>query len=88
MKFFDKREYLEAGELAVVTCSHQCNVRLMDDVNFSRYQRGESFYSYGGGYRRFPVHIAAPTSGFWTCVLDLGGYVASIRYSIKFLRRQ
>lgn len=38
--FIHAREQLKAGDLVIVDCSHQCNIRLMDDANFGRYRRG------------------------------------------------
>lgn len=86
MNFLHKREYLNAGDVAVVSCSHQCNVLLLDDSNFSQYQRGGRYQYLGGHYERLPARIGAPHSGQWNIVIDLGGGSASIRHSIEVLR--
>src|ERR1700730_13762179 len=35
MQFIHAREKLSTGDIVVVSCSHQCNVRLMDDPTFN-----------------------------------------------------
>ena len=86
MDFIHAREHMNAGDVAVVNCSHQCNVRLMDDINFSRYKSGGQHEYYGGFFERLPARIAAPKSGYWNIVLDLGGGSATIRHSIQIYR--
>jgi hypothetical protein len=70
-----------------VHCSHRCNVRLVDDSNFQRLRRGDRHTYYGGHFTQFPATIAAPSSGYWNIVLDLGGGSANIRYSFNVLKR-
>lgn len=86
MNFLHKREYLNAGDVVVVNCSHQCNVLLLDDGNFSHYQHGRQYRYFGGHYKRLPVRIGVPDSGEWNIVIDLGGGSASVRHSIEVLR--
>jgi hypothetical protein len=40
MGFIHADEYLDEGDVVIVQCSHQCNVRLLDDHNFQNYQLG------------------------------------------------
>jgi hypothetical protein len=84
--FVHAREYLHAGDVVVVQSSHQCNVRVMDDTNFSSYRRGGSHNYHGGFYRMLPARIAVPTDGYWNVTIDLGGGNANIRYSIDYLK--
>lgn len=84
--FIHAREYLDEGDVVVVSCSHQCNVRLMDDSNFSYYRRGQGHRYYGGFFRVLPARIAVPHSGHWNVAIDLGGGRANIRYSINYLK--
>lgn len=86
MSFLHKREHLNGGDVVVVNCSHQCNVLLLDDSNFSRYQHGDGYDYFGGHYTRLPARIGVPHSGEWNIVLDLGGGSASIKHSIQVLR--
>lgn len=87
MDFIHTDEYLNRGDVVVVDCDTQCNVMLTDDINFSRFRRGDSCDYRGGFYDRFPVRIAAPQSGRWHITIDVGeGYSANIHYSINVVR--
>jgi hypothetical protein len=85
--FIHAREYLHAGDVVIVQCSHQCNVRLMDDPNFNSYRNGAHHNCYGGFYRRLPARIAVPNDDYWNVTIDLGGGRANIRYNIEYLKR-
>ena len=85
MSFLHKRMHLNAGDIVVVDCSHQCNVMILTDNNFSNYQRGGQFHYHGGHYKRLPARIQVPHSDEWNVVLDLGGGSASIRHSISVI---
>lgn len=86
MKFLHAESYLDAGDLAVIELDSQANVLLMDDSNFSAYRSGGSYRYHGGLAKRSPVRLAAPHSGHWNVVVDLGGYSGSVRAGISFLR--
>ncbi|MGV3000750.1 DUF1883 domain-containing protein [Vibrio sp. E150_018] len=77
--------HLNQGDIVVVECSHQCNVRILTDSNFSNYKRGSRFQYHGGFYEMLPARIQAPTTGYWNVVLDLGGGSANIRHSISVI---
>jgi hypothetical protein len=87
MDFIHAREWLDTGDIVIVSCDHQCNVRVMDDSNFSSYRSGGQHRYYGGHYKRLPARIAVPHSGNWNTVIDLGGGRASIRYNIQYIKR-
>ena len=84
--FIHAREYLSDGDVVVVECSHQCNVLVMDDMNFQNYRRGERYRYFGGFFNRLPARISVPGSGYWNTVIDLGGGRASIRYNMGYLK--
>jgi hypothetical protein len=86
--FIHAREYLHQGDIVVVQCSHQCNVRIMDDSNFRSYQSGGRHTYYGGFFKMLPARITVPHDGEWNTTIDLGGGVADIRYNISYLKRQ
>lgn len=88
MDFIHGREYLDEGDIVVVNCSHQCNVLVMDDANFSSYRTGGRFEYRGGHYKRFPARIPVPYSGFWNATLDLGGGSANIKYGISYVKKR
>lgn len=86
--FIHAREYLDDGDVVIVDCDHQCNVRVMDDANFGSYRRGGQHRFFGGFYERLPARISVPHGGEWNVVIDLGGRRANIRYSINYLKRR
>lgn len=86
MEFIHTREYLNDGDIVVVDCSHQCNVRLLDDNNFSKYRRGMRHEYFGGFFQKLPARIAVPRDGHWNITLDLGGGRANIQYSINVIK--
>lgn len=86
-QFIHGREFLGDGDVVEVDCDTQCNVMLLSDSDFSRYQRQDSFNYCGGHFKYFPARIAAPHSGHWNVIIDLGGGSASIRYAIKVIKR-
>lgn len=88
MQFLHKREHLNEGDVVEVYCSHQCNVRLTTDSNFSSFKNGRRYTFYGGFYERLPVRIAAPHTGYWNITIDLGGGSANISHSIKIYRNE
>jgi hypothetical protein len=86
MQFLHKREYLHHNDVVVVDCSHQCNIRLLDDTNFHRYRSGQPHRYHGGFYKELPARITAPYDGFWNITLDLGAGSANIRHSISIVK--
>jgi hypothetical protein len=85
-QFIHGRENLADGDVVQVDCDTQCNVLLLTDANFSSYQRQQAYNYYGGHFTYFPARLAAPHSGYWNVVIDLGGGSANIRYSITVIR--
>jgi len=68
-----------------VTLDKQANVRLLDDVNFGRYRRGEKHQYYGGRAVKSPVRLKVPHAGHWNLVVDLGGNAGTVRASVRTL---
>jgi len=85
MQHIHARDWLGTGAKVKVDCDHQCNVLVMDDHNYSRYRRGDSYRYFGGFFKRLPALIGIPSSGHWNTVIDLGGCSANIRYAINYL---
>jgi len=86
MQFIHKRHYLKPGDIVVVNCSHQCNVKLTDDNNFSRFQIGRSHNYYGGHFPQLPARIATPYEGHLNITIDIGDGTATIKHSIEIMR--
>ncbi len=85
MSFLHKRMHLNYGDTVVVDCSHQCNVIILTDTNFSNYRSGRRCQYHGGFFKMLPARIQAPSTGYWNVVLDLGGGSANIRHSISVI---
>ena len=68
-----------------ITLDKQANIRLLDDTNFHRYHRGDSYDFRGGTQVKSPAHISPPTRGHWHIVVDLQGFVGSVNVGIRVL---
>ncbi|MBI3675945.1 MAG: DUF1883 domain-containing protein [Proteobacteria bacterium] len=79
------KEYLNAGDVVIVNCDHQCNVLVMDDSNFNSYRNGSQCRYFGGFFRRLPARVPVPHSGNWNVVVDAGQ--GQFRYSIQYMKR-
>lgn len=87
MNFLHYEFDLGPGDAVEVTLDKQANVRLMDDLNFSLYRRGQRHRYHGGLAKTSPVTIPAPAAGHWHLVIDLGGYAGTVRASARVLQR-
>ena len=55
MQFLHSRKYLNEGDVVEVNCSHQCNVRLTTDTQFSNFKNGRRHTYYGGFMNDYPL---------------------------------
>ena len=78
------REYLSGGDIVVVDCTHQSNVLVMDDLNFSAWKRGSQYRYHGGFATRFPTRVAVPHAASWNVVVEAPN---GARCGIRFARR-
>lgn len=79
--------HLNEGDIVHLTIDHQANVMLLDSNNYNNYRQGRQFKYHGGNYKVSPINIAAPSSGYWHVVIDLGGYSGTIRHSISVIKK-
>lgn len=86
MRFVHTREYLSTGDVVVVQCSHQCNVRVMSDSDFQSFKSGRSHNYHGGHYTMLPARIVVPHSGQWNITIDLGGSPSAFKYDVRFIK--
>jgi hypothetical protein len=70
-------------DVVVVTLDKQANVQLLDDTNYSNYQRGEGFRYYGGLVKESPTRLRPPHGGRWHLTIDLGGYAGTVKASVN-----
>ncbi|MBA3517502.1 MAG: DUF1883 domain-containing protein [Rhizobiales bacterium] len=83
MNYLHYKFDLGPGEIIKVALDNGANVRLLDEVNFSKYTRGERHTYRGGLVRQSPARLAPPRPGRWHLVIDLGGYPGSVRASVS-----
>jgi len=86
MNFLHYEFQLGPDDVVEVTLDKQANVRLLDDINYSYYTRGEQHTYYGGLAKASPVRIPPPHAGHWHVVIDLGGYAGTVRASVRVIR--
>lgn len=85
MSVFHERAYLGNGDVAIVDCGDECRVMLMTDANYSRYQRGMTYFCRHEFRPAWPVSLAAPTDGFWNIVLEFDVDVPKGRHSVQIV---
>lgn len=73
-------------DLIEVTLDGQANVILLDNLNFEKYKKGESYRYHGGLAKVSPVRLVPPHRGHWNVVVDLGGYAGTVRAGVKHLQ--
>lgn len=78
---------LSAGDTVEVRIDQPTNVHLMDAHNYQLYGQLRSYHAVGGGFTAGVVRLAAPTTGRWLLVLDLGGRAGIIHHSDPLVRR-
>ncbi len=86
MNFLHYDLQLGQGEAVEVTLDKQANVRLLDDINFSNYKRGQRHTYYGGLAKVSPIHLKPPNPGHWHLVIDLGGYAGTVNASVRTIQ--
>ena len=86
MNFLHYDLQLSTDDIVEVTIDKQANVRLLDDANFSRYQRGEQHSYYGGAAKVSPIRLRPPHAGSWHLVIDLGGYSGTVGASVRTIK--
>jgi len=77
---------LQSGDVVEVTLDKQANVRLLDDSNYSLYQRGQKHRYFGGLATKSPVRLSPPHAGHWHLVVDLGGYTGTVKASVRTIK--
>lgn len=78
--------HLDRGDIVRITIDRQANVMLLDDFGYNDYKSGRQFRGVGGNYRTSPINIAAPSTGHWHVVIDLGGGSGTIKHSINVIK--
>jgi len=77
---------LQSGQSVEVTLDKQANVRLLDDLNYSKYRRNEKHRYYGGRATKSPVRLSPPHAGHWHLIVDLGGGAGTVKASVRIIK--
>jgi hypothetical protein len=86
MEFLYHEVSARHGDLIQVTLQgNEANVLVMDYQNFRSYQSGGRYSYVGGHYQRSPAVIAAPGTGTWYVVIDLGGRVGRVQAGVRVI---
>ncbi|OOM82559.1 hypothetical protein CLPUN_00710 [Clostridium puniceum] len=86
MKYTYKDNNFKKGDMLSIVVDRKVNIYLMDYINFSRYKSNNSCEYYGGIANSSPYNISIPRTGHWYIVLDLGGDIGILNYSIKVFK--
>jgi hypothetical protein len=85
MKFLVYEVDVTENDIIEVTLSSQANVKIMDQVNFSKYKQNQRYQFVGGKALKSPLCLSAPGAGHWYVVIDLGGYAGSVSASVRVI---
>ncbi|EOC9631752.1 DUF1883 domain-containing protein [Enterobacter ludwigii] len=86
MTFIHSRMHLTADSIISVHSTHESNILLLDDENYSAYRCRDQFIYHGGFYRNFPAKISIPYTGNWNIILALPSeHITKIRHSINII---
>lgn len=73
----------KAGTRIEITLSAVANVRLMTDVNFTRYKETLKHQFFGGVARKSPLRMIIPETAHWHLVIDTEGHHGLAESSVK-----
>jgi hypothetical protein len=80
-----EQQYLNAGDVVIVDFDTQCNVMVMDDINFRNFKSGRKFEYHGGFYDKRPAQIKVPRTGNWNIYID-GWGTGQLKYEISYIK--
>ena len=86
MNFLHYDFQLSSSDSVRVALDKQAIVRLLDDMNFSKYKRGQRHTHHGGLAKQSPIYLQPPCAGHWHVVIDLGGYSGTVKASVSVVR--
>lgn len=86
MKYLHNSYQIGPTDIVMVTLDGQANVMLLDDMNYSAYRQGRSFNYFGGWATRSPIKLVPPRYGHWHVIVDMGGYVGTVRAGFRVIK--
>lgn len=76
--YFDLN-YLKQNDIVeAIIEGTECNVILLNSVNFSNYKNNREYHYYGGHCKQSPVVITIPHYDHWYLVIDSGNVKVSV----------
>ncbi|GEC30140.1 DUF1883 domain-containing protein [Sinorhizobium fredii] len=75
----------KAGTRIEITLSAVANVRLMTDVNFTRYTETLKHQFFGGVARKSPLRMTIPETAHWHLVIDTEGHHGLAESSVRVI---
>jgi hypothetical protein len=80
---YDLGQQKRGSTVVVKLSGNSANVRLLDNSNFSSYQRGGQHRFIGGQAQRSPVRLGVPHDDHWHVVVDLVGLSGQVKSSVN-----
>ncbi|WP_028972663.1 DUF1883 domain-containing protein [Spirochaeta cellobiosiphila] len=88
MDFLNYKVNVVPGDIVVVEKNADCNVHLLDPMNFSKYKVGRAYKGQGGFSNKKIVEFEVPYKGGFHIVLDLKGLPFSqVKASVKVRKK-
>jgi hypothetical protein len=76
--YFDLN-YLKQNDIVeAIIEGTECNVILLNSVNFSNYKNNREYHYYGGHCKQSPAVITIPHYDYWYLVIDSGNVKVSV----------
>ena len=76
--YFDLN-YLKQNDIVeAIIEGTECNVILLNSVNFSNYKNNREYHYYGGHCKQSPAVITIPHDDHWYLVIDSGNVKVSV----------
>jgi hypothetical protein len=76
---------IDSGKVVEVSLDCVANVRLMDGLNFAKYQAGQKYEYRGGMATSSPYLSQIPATGHWHLVVDMKELKGSVKASARVL---
>jgi len=76
---------VQSGQIVEVGLGYAANVRIMDHLNYDKFQEGKAHQYLGGYVTCSPYQITIPQDDHWYVVIDLGGNAGKIKSYVHVL---
>lgn len=89
MSFYHERKYLHRGYIIEITCSHNCTVMLLDDINFKKFKE-HGMYACENMWtdKESIIKIRIPSTHSWNIVIEPKKEHADFTHSMKVITDQ